>query len=51
MKSIRKGLLRRLPALVLFLSCALPLQAQYDKDHFYLSGRQAIIDGRYGDAI
>jgi len=25
--------------------------AQYDKDHFYLSGRRAIIDGRYGDAI
>ena len=49
--SIRKVLFRRLPALAFFLLCALPLRAQYDKDHFYFVGRQAIIDERYGDAI
>ena len=36
---------------MLLFFAAFPLRAQYDKDHFYMSGRQAIIDGRYGDAI
>ena len=50
-KSIWNVFLRRLPALAFLLLFAFPLRAQYDKDHFYFVGRQAIIDGRYGDAI
>ena len=49
--SIPAAWIRHLTVLAVMLVSALPLRAQYDKDHFYFVGRQAIIDGKYGEAI
>ena len=42
---------RALLLLPLLLLPGLSASAQYDKDHFYYAGRQAIVEGKYAEAI
>src|SRR5574344_1371475 len=42
---------RAILAVTLFAVTAGVIYAQYDLDHFYLRGRQALIEGKYGQAI
>ena len=47
-----RGLLKHLLlSCILTLSCIQGLHAQYDKDMFYMRGRQALADGKYAQAI
>jgi len=45
-------MVKKLPAIILFCLFSISsLMAQYDRDQFFLRGRQSLIDGKYAQAI